>query len=377
MKDGQDSKLSAVPDEKIARFQFDKKVSVVFDDMISRSVPAYRLIANMQADLCVKKIIEQSADKPSVYIDLGCSTGNTLLLLKQKVFDARQVLASNESEQKSKEKSQRHFLHDTLKNTPKKGEINQKDPIANGVELFYGVDNSAFMLMKAKHKESEQIKSNTKQANFPNPSSYWLDRRVDWVESDIDAFLNKLPLFLRGLRQKFAANPIPDDAGLLSNEACSLADDRGLVADNYSFYDLCGVEEVSLSDGAKKGLFQSEWKVNTFFLNYTLQFVKIPLRIKILQAIFSNLENGGWLFLSEKTVEKEKDVNAMFEEQHHLFKLENNYNELEISRKRKSIEGFLVPETLDDHIKRLKKVGFRSVSILYRWYNFVTFIATK
>jgi tRNA (cmo5U34)-methyltransferase len=56
-------------------FVFDQRVSEVFDDMVSRSVPGYATIQLLVADLA-----NRFATEAPVY-DLGCSTGNTLLAI--------------------------------------------------------------------------------------------------------------------------------------------------------------------------------------------------------------------------------------------------------------------------------------------------------
>jgi len=63
-----------------ADFEFGEKVASVFDDMLGRSVPFYeemqRMIAEMAQDFAV--------EGTQIY-DLGCSTGNTLILLHSHV----------------------------------------------------------------------------------------------------------------------------------------------------------------------------------------------------------------------------------------------------------------------------------------------------
>lgn len=60
-----------------ADFAFDAKVSAVFDDMVSRSVPYYGDMQRMLADLSYAFIPETDG----VVCDLGCSTGTTIDLL--------------------------------------------------------------------------------------------------------------------------------------------------------------------------------------------------------------------------------------------------------------------------------------------------------
>ena len=58
-------------------FVFDARVSAVFDDMVSRSVPFYGELQRMLVDLAVQLLPDQGG----VVCDLGCSTGTTIALL--------------------------------------------------------------------------------------------------------------------------------------------------------------------------------------------------------------------------------------------------------------------------------------------------------
>jgi tRNA (cmo5U34)-methyltransferase len=84
-------------------FRFDGKVADVFDDMLNRSVPCYRMVIEM-----LGAILEKSLANGDRVYDLGCSTGETLIALA--------------------------------------GRLDQLDL------KFTGVDNSAPMLNKARHK---------------------------------------------------------------------------------------------------------------------------------------------------------------------------------------------------------------------------------
>ncbi len=62
--------------DSIPEFIFDKNVVEVFDDMIQRSVPGYRMLISMVA------IVAQRYCQPSTKIyDLGCSTGASVLAI--------------------------------------------------------------------------------------------------------------------------------------------------------------------------------------------------------------------------------------------------------------------------------------------------------
>ena len=56
------------------QFEFDKDVAIVFDDMLSRSVPHYNEMLNLTTSFALKYI-----DDNSTIYDLGCSTATTLI----------------------------------------------------------------------------------------------------------------------------------------------------------------------------------------------------------------------------------------------------------------------------------------------------------
>ena len=65
-------------------FEFNKNVVDVFDDMISRSVPLYGMVNSAIVDWTQRYYIEGTK-----IIDIGCSTGNTLLLMGTKIQDKK------------------------------------------------------------------------------------------------------------------------------------------------------------------------------------------------------------------------------------------------------------------------------------------------
>jgi tRNA (cmo5U34)-methyltransferase len=110
---------------------------------------------------------------------------------------------------------------------------------------------------------------------------------------------------------------------------------------------------------------------------YTLQFVPPNKQIDILKKIYYHLHKGGILILSEKTIESGDIINQYFLDQYHLFKKNQAYSDIEITRKRKSLEKILISRSLEEHLLNLKKVGFSEVSLVFKWFNFATFFAIK
>ena len=66
----------------IGDFHFNEEVATVFDDMLVRSVPYYREIQRMIAEIACDFVVNGT----TIY-DLGCSTGTTLLNLNRHLGD--------------------------------------------------------------------------------------------------------------------------------------------------------------------------------------------------------------------------------------------------------------------------------------------------
>ena len=67
-------RVVAKPRDRVDDFSFNSEVTAVFDDMLDRSVPFYREIQRMTAELCA----DFAQPGTNVY-DLGCSTCNSFL----------------------------------------------------------------------------------------------------------------------------------------------------------------------------------------------------------------------------------------------------------------------------------------------------------
>ncbi|MFM7038928.1 MAG: carboxy-S-adenosyl-L-methionine synthase CmoA [Planctomycetaceae bacterium] len=112
-------------------------------------------------------------------------------------------------------------------------------------------------------------------------------------------------------------------------------------------------------------------------LNLTLQFIPPSDREQLLTDIASGMLPGGTLLLAEKLCFDDPASQLLLTDLHHDFKRAHGYTELEIAQKRTSIENRLIPETLDTHIQRLRRAGFRSVVPWFQCFNFASVLAIR
>jgi len=112
-------------------------------------------------------------------------------------------------------------------------------------------------------------------------------------------------------------------------------------------------------------------------MNYTLQFIPPRNRITLLQSIYTALKKGGILIMSEKILLDNPLLQNITTDLYYDFKRRNGYSELEISRKREALENVLIPWQPKKHLKNLHKAGFTNSDMLFRWYNFASFVGIK
>lgn len=110
-------------------------------------------------------------------------------------------------------------------------------------------------------------------------------------------------------------------------------------------------------------------------LNFTLQFIPVDQRLRLLKAIRAAMMPGGLLILSEKLTMSDPAMDKLMINLHHDFKRSQGYSELEIAQKRDAIENVLIPEAAQAHSDRLSEAGFSRSSIWFQCLNFASFIA--
>ncbi len=109
----------------------------------------------------------------------------------------------------------------------------------------------------------------------------------------------------------------------------------------------------------------------------TLQFLRPLNREKILRKISDSLPENGAIILIEKILTEHSIFNRLFIEHYYAFKKQNGYDEIEIAKKRESLENVLVPYQLSENEALLKSCGFRYTEVFFKWYNFTGLIAIK
>ncbi|RLA74936.1 MAG: carboxy-S-adenosyl-L-methionine synthase CmoA [Epsilonproteobacteria bacterium] len=116
---------------------------------------------------------------------------------------------------------------------------------------------------------------------------------------------------------------------------------------------------------------------NVIIANYMLQFIRPIKRDSFVKKIYSSLENEGIFIFSEKIIFEDNILNKQMIDLYYNFKKEQGYSEFEIAQKREALENVLVPYTEEENRKMILDAGFKSVNSLFKYGNFITFVAKK
>ena len=252
--------------------------------------------------------------------------------------------------------------------------------------------------------QKDQIYQTNASAIPVKPGSFVFDARVASVFEDMisrsvpgyQQILEMLPTLVRQCQKKQQQNSISNyyDLGC-SLGAGMLAMAQGIEAKTANTK-LIGIDnsEAMISQAndnlstltsqkldyqlCKQDLLSTELQSGIMVLmNFTLQFIALEHRDKLVKSIHQGMLSGGYFILSEKIKFDSKATNQALIDIHHQFKADQGYSELEISQKRDAIENVLIPETLDSHISRLQRAGFRVVTPWVQNLQFISILAIK
>jgi len=110
---------------------------------------------------------------------------------------------------------------------------------------------------------------------------------------------------------------------------------------------------------------------------YTLQFLPLKRRRKVLQRIYEDLSEGGVLVMAEKIRAENSFLENIWRELHWDFKRNQGLSDDMILQKARSLRGVLFPLTLSQNIALLRQAGFSNIDTFVKWYNFAGIIAFK
>lgn len=109
---------------------------------------------------------------------------------------------------------------------------------------------------------------------------------------------------------------------------------------------------------------------------FTLQFIESKNRISLLQTIYDTLKPQGNFILCEKIIYEESDDHDFYMDVHETWK-QNHFTKTEIKTKKESLKNVMLPSSLEENIKLLRKANFKHTNVFFKWSNFACILAKK
>jgi len=110
---------------------------------------------------------------------------------------------------------------------------------------------------------------------------------------------------------------------------------------------------------------------------YTLQFLSLEDRYKLLSVIFRDLHTGGAFIIIEKVHAESAHAEDMWNELHWDFKRRSGLTDEMILSKARSLRGVLLPLSVKENLRMLEWAGFQRTDIFFKWLNWVGILAVK
>lgn len=127
----------------------------------------------------------------------------------------------------------------------------------------------------------------------------------------------------------------------------------------------------------RKGISQIGENFNIITSILTLQFIPMEHRQDVLYDIYKSLSANGLFILVEKTLGINAPINKLLVDSYYTIKKQNGYSYDAIDRKKKSLEGVLVPCTSNWNKDLLQQAGFNYVETFWKYLNFEGVLAVK
>jgi tRNA (cmo5U34)-methyltransferase len=110
---------------------------------------------------------------------------------------------------------------------------------------------------------------------------------------------------------------------------------------------------------------------------FTIQFIRPPDKMPLLQRIYDGMVDGGALIIAEKTLAVSARLQDALVGPYYDYKLEQGFSEKEVLDKARSLLGHMTLWTEAELKQNLWQVGFREIEPIWRNFAFVGLLALK
>lgn len=123
--------------------------------------------------------------------------------------------------------------------------------------------------------------------------------------------------------------------------------------------------------------YQGYFDLSTVISHFTIQFIRPPDKLPLLQRIYDGMVEGGAMIIAEKTLAVSARLQDALAFPYYDYKLEQGFSEKDLLDKERSLRGKMTLWTEAELKLALRKVGFREIEPIWRNFAFVGLLALK
>lgn len=120
-----------------------------------------------------------------------------------------------------------------------------------------------------------------------------------------------------------------------------------------------------------------EVKSDLILDSLSLMFIPLERRQRLVQAVYDSLKPGGAFISIQKMLGADSYTHDLLDAEYLEMKREHGYTHEQILRKKLSLEGVLVPVTLNWNLDIMKRAGFRRMDVFWKSLQFSGIICVK
>lgn len=181
------------------------------------------------------------------------------------------------------------------------------------------------------------------------------------------------------IKEKSNVYDLGCSTGLLLNSMAQINTVENVRYIGYEISENMRPKEQGLSQWIKQDLTDPKLDLSNaslIFSIFTLQFIDIKERIKILQRVYDNLNLGGAFIICEKTFVEDGFMQDLFTFSYYDYKLKN-FTEEEILKKQRDLRFIMRPLTQQENINMFESVGFKKIENFFSSLMFKGWIMVK
>ena len=119
------------------------------------------------------------------------------------------------------------------------------------------------------------------------------------------------------------------------------------------------------------------FNTSLIFSLFTLQFIPLPKREKLVQKIYNSLDKRGAFIICEKVYSKYGITEDIFTFANYKIKYDKGFDAQDILKKQNDLKSIMFPLSQEENEQMFREAGFKIVEVFFKSLNFMGWVLVK